>query len=423
MTSSTRSLDDGDSLKLNQYMVDRLKRSGYIQNSRIEEAYLTVSRHLFLPEVPLEEVYRNQPIVIKNEKEEIISTSTQPGAIAISLALLQVKPGQRVLEIGTGSGYNAALLAHLVGESGQVVTIDLDENLVQNARKNLAEAGFERVEVVCADGSFGCLTSAPFDRIISTGAVTDIFPAWQEQLHPEGQLLLPLSLGGPQVLVAFQPIDSYFVSSSVFVCDYMSLSGDNSRFEQVWQLGSQPGLNLIAEESLDIDADTIYSWLNQPSHDYPTSVEVTMEEIVQGLRYWLALQGKGWCILNAENDLTRSNIVPELYQVNHQNQVSITMGRVGRKSLSLLMRHTNKSASYQESFELGIRNFGSDQTLATELVNQIDAWDKAGRPLVRGLRVRAFKNEDDRAFDPRALILDRHWNRFLLDHPSFQIIS
>jgi protein-L-isoaspartate(D-aspartate) O-methyltransferase len=97
---------------------------------------------------------------------------------------------------------------------------------VQNARKNLAEAGFERVEVVCADGSFGCHTYAPFDRIISTAAVTDIFPAWQKQLHYEGQLLLPLSLGGPQVLVAFQTIDSYFVSSSVFVCDYMSLSGD-----------------------------------------------------------------------------------------------------------------------------------------------------------------------------------------------------
>jgi protein-L-isoaspartate(D-aspartate) O-methyltransferase len=423
MTSSTRSLGNSDSLKLHQYMVDRLKRSGYIQNSRIEEAYRAVPRHLFLPEVPLEEVYRNQPIVIKNEKEEIISTSTQPGAIAISLALLQVQPGQRVLEIGTGSGYNAALLAHLVGESGQVVTIDLDENLVQNARKNLAEADFERVEVVCADGSFGCPTYAPFDRIISTAAVTDIFPDWQEQLHPEGQLLLPLSLGGPQVLVAFQAIDSYFVSSSVFVCDYMSLSGDNSRFEQVWQLGSQPGLNLIAEESLDIDADTIYNWLNEPSHDYHTSVEVTMEEIVQGLRYWLALQEQGWCILNAKDDLARSNIVPELYQANSQNYFSITIGRVSRKSLSVLMRHTNKSASYQESFELGIRNFGFDQTLATELVNQIEAWDKAGRPLVRGLRVRAFKNEDERAFDPRALILDRHWNRFLLDHPSFQIIS
>lgn len=206
MTSSTRSLGNGDSLKLHQYMVNRLKRSRYIQNSRIEEAYRAVPRHLFLPEVPFEEVYRNQPIVIKNEKEEIISTFTQPGAIAISLALLQVKPGQRVLEIGTGSGYNAALLAHLVGESGQVVTIDLDENLVQNARKSLAEEGFE--------------------RIISTAAVTDIFPAWQEQLHSEGQLLLPLSLEGQQILVAFQAIDSYFVSSSVFVCDSMSLSGD-----------------------------------------------------------------------------------------------------------------------------------------------------------------------------------------------------
>lgn len=136
----------------------------------------------------------------------------------------------------------------------------------------------------------------------------------------------------------------------------------------------------------------------------------------------MALQEKGWCILNAEDDLARSNIVPKLYQANRQNYVSITMGRVSRKSLSVLMRHTNKSASYQESFELGIRNFGFDRTLATELVNQIEAWDKAGRFLVRGLRVRAFKNEDDRAFDPRALILDRSWNRFLLDHPSFQII-
>src|SRR5581483_5459570 len=114
--------------------------------------------------------------------------------MAIMLEQLQLKPGLRVLEIGAGTGYNAALMAHIVGETGQVITIDIDEDIVYNARLHLVTAGFERVQVICADGGAGYAHAAPYDRIILTVGASDITPAWRDQMKPNGRLLLPLTL-------------------------------------------------------------------------------------------------------------------------------------------------------------------------------------------------------------------------------------
>src|SRR5260370_1798721 len=119
--------------------------------------------------------------------------------MAIMLEQLALQPGQRVLEIGAGTGYNAALIAQIVGKSGQVVTVDIDEDVASSARQQLAAAGFDRVDVHCADGGFGYPEAAPYDRIILTASAWDIAPAWFKQLSPAGRLVLPLSLRqGPE---------------------------------------------------------------------------------------------------------------------------------------------------------------------------------------------------------------------------------
>jgi hypothetical protein len=118
-----------------------------------------------------------------------------------------VRPGQRVLEVGAGSGYNAALLATLVGPGGLVVSVELDDQVARSARAALAQGGY-RVQVATADGRHGWAAQAPFDRIIVTASTDDVPRAWFDQLVGGGRLVLPLRFGRrwflPQAVVALR---------------------------------------------------------------------------------------------------------------------------------------------------------------------------------------------------------------------------
>src|SRR4030081_2626179 len=108
------------------------------------------------------------------------------------LEQLDLRPGHHVLEIGAGTGYNAALMARIVGPAGAVTAVDIDEDLIARAAVHLAEAGVSGVELVAADGALGYPTGAPYDRIVLTVGSSDIRPEWVAQLGPGGRLLLPL---------------------------------------------------------------------------------------------------------------------------------------------------------------------------------------------------------------------------------------
>lgn len=210
---------------LYQPLADELKRLGFIRTPLVESAFRNVPRHLFLPGVPLEEVYQNQAIITKRIAGKPVSSSSEPAMMAIMLEQLGLQPGHRVLEIGAGTGFNAALMSHIVGETGQIITVDIDTEIAEAARKNLAAAGFNRVQVICEDGGNGYATAAPYDRIILTVGAWDITPAWREQLKPNGRLLLPLSLKTRQVSVAFKPAGNHLVSLSIVPCGFMQLRG------------------------------------------------------------------------------------------------------------------------------------------------------------------------------------------------------
>ncbi len=226
MDANTKQGNQVDIAASRQALADHLKQIGVIQSALVEAAFRAVPRHLFLPGVPLDQVYEDQHIPIKYESGVSISASSQPTIMAMMLEQLALASGQRVLEIGAGTGYNAALMAHIVGATGQVITLDVDEDLVVQARTNLAVAGFEHVMVVCGDGAFGYPSSAPYDRIILTVGAWDILPAWRDQLAPDGRLVLPLTiLPGQQVSVAFEPRDDYLQSVSAMPCGFMPLRG------------------------------------------------------------------------------------------------------------------------------------------------------------------------------------------------------
>src|SRR5580698_8697828 len=172
------------------------------RDPRVAKALLEVPRHLFLPGVPLDEVYADEAIVTKrDEGGKPVSSSSQPALMAHMLDQLDLKPGHRVLEIGAGTGYNAALIAHVVGPDGLVVTVDLDEDLTEAAREHLAAAGYPKVVVHTGDGADGYQEQAPYDRIIATVALSDLPPAWLRQAGPGALIVLPFDVRGAQMLV------------------------------------------------------------------------------------------------------------------------------------------------------------------------------------------------------------------------------
>jgi protein-L-isoaspartate(D-aspartate) O-methyltransferase len=212
--------------RLNQILVDKLKNQGFIQSPEIEAAFLSVQRHLFLPNLPLEEVYQDEAIITKRLNGKSVSSSSQPAMMAIMLEQLNLQPGDQVLEIGAATGYNAALMAHIVGAKGQVITLDIDEDIVKNARRHLEIATAKQVEVICADGGFGYPDFAPYDRIILTVGAWDIAPAWQQQLKPSGRLVLPLTLiANNELSIAFDMVENNLVSVSSKKCGFIKMRG------------------------------------------------------------------------------------------------------------------------------------------------------------------------------------------------------
>jgi len=212
--------------QLQDQLITELKQRKALTVPTVEMAFRAIPRHLFLPDVPIEQAYQNQAIPTKHQDDQAISSSSQPSIMAVMLEQLALAPGQRVLEIGAGTGYNAALMAHLVGSQGEITSMDIDDDIVANARQHLDRAGYEHVRVICGDGARGYPDAAPYDRIILTVGTWDILPAWIEQLQLQGRLVVPLTIvPGVMLAVAFEQRESVWKSVHVAVCGFMPLRG------------------------------------------------------------------------------------------------------------------------------------------------------------------------------------------------------
>ncbi len=420
MEPATTTAGDGNVPALQHALVATLKHNGLLRSPRLEAAFQPVPRHVFLPGVPLKDVYRDGAVSTKHRDGVTISSSSQPSMMAIMLDQLDLQPGQRVLEIGSGTGYNAALIAHIVGDTGHVVTIDIDEDLVDRARAHLVGAGFAQVRVVCADGALGYHDAAPYDRIILTAAAWDIAPAWREQLRPGGRLVLPLGIRGYQESVAFMHNGDYLVSVARHGCGFMPVRGSLAGPETSLDLGPEPGLLLTVADRNQVDAAATYRVLTGPHCDWPIGVHVTAQEVGESLRFWLAAREPGVCSVGASGKITTRGVVP--YLVGIRDQYCFSGGLLERGAVALLMRPPGEMPALDTAphldaapFDLFVRSFGPDDSLAHHLMAQVTAWDTAGRPGTNRLRMKVYPKQVHYTPAPHELVIEKPWNWLVFD--------
>lgn len=168
-------------------LVNSLKLQGIIKSKEVEKAFLKVPRHLFVPENLLDSAYVDSPLPIGFGQ-----TISAPHMVAIMLELLELRIGQKVLEVGAGSGWNACLIAEIIGNKGKVFTIERIEGVADFARKNIERAGYRNVEVIVGDGTLGYEKEKPYDRIIVTAASPIVPEPLIAQLNKNGILLAPV---------------------------------------------------------------------------------------------------------------------------------------------------------------------------------------------------------------------------------------
>ena len=190
---------DGPAAALRHALVDRLVAAGTVRSPAVEEAMRTVPRERFVRDLDAGAVYEDRPQLVKAGRDETLSTISQPTMVAIMLELAELSPGDRVLEIGSGSGYNAALLGTIVGPTGAVVGVDIEEDLTRRAEETIGGLGLHHVEVHTGDGRRGWPDGAPYDCVMATVGVDEIPAAWREQVADGGRLLVPVN--GPRQLV------------------------------------------------------------------------------------------------------------------------------------------------------------------------------------------------------------------------------
>jgi protein-L-isoaspartate(D-aspartate) O-methyltransferase len=341
-----------------------------------------VPRHEFLPGLGAAQAYQDASVVTKSDADGLpVSAGTQPALMAVMLDQLGVAPGQRVLEIGTGTGYNAALLAHLVGDQRSVVTVEVDGELAERARAALASAGFGGITVLCTDGAVGAPELAPFDRIIVTAGVWDIPPAWLSQLAVGGRIVLPLSVRGIQLSVALARDGGHWTSRSACRCVMIAVAGAFAGPESGPPLGPQPGLHAYVVDGGAPDPDELYEALSGPAVEVATGLRVADRRELGDLDLWLTLTEPG---------LSRVNMLGR-----HEGKAGPAQRRIaGLLPLGGLVRAAgagpfavaavSRAAADRNRgapFEAVVQGYGpGGAALAARLAGRATAWDEQGRP-------------------------------------------
>ena len=225
----------GESNEPAERMVRLQVESRQVKDPRVLEAMRRVPRHLFIPSGGRAAAYEDRPVPIGHGQ-----TISQPYIVAFMTELLELRGGERVLEIGTGSGYQTAILSELCS---RVFSMERIAPLALRARQTLEELGCRNVWIRVGDGSVGWVEEAPFDRIIAAAAAPSIPPALRDQLADNGLLVIPVGeMKGAQELVVARRIGSTVTVRESIGCRFVPLLGKGAFTDRPGPVaGPQPG--------------------------------------------------------------------------------------------------------------------------------------------------------------------------------------
>lgn len=359
-------------VELREALVRELRSAGMITSDVVEAAFRTVPRHEFVPPgTPLEQVYAiDHSVATKRDEHGAIVSSVSAAYIQVRMIeQAQLCPGANVLEVGSG-GYNAALLAEVVGPEGQVVSVDIDPEVIDRARALLEAAGYgDRVTVLQADAEHGLPGTGQFDAIIVTAGAWDIPPAWRDQLSGNGTLVVPLRMNGITRTIAFRREGDHLVSTSAEVAGFVPMQGDGQHPEQVVALTDATGhqVKLRFDEQAPEEPGLLEGVLTRGRAEVWSGVTIEHGVSFADLHLWFASRMAGFCKLAAE----------EGTELAADRKGWFPFGVVRGDSFALL---AVRPALAGTGVEFGARGYGPHgEAAASAMVEQVLAWDRSAR--------------------------------------------
>ena len=384
-------------------MVAELRELGAIRSDRVADAIGAVLRHLFAPGEPLERAYAAKTILQtkRDERGVAISMVSAPDIQAMMLEQARIEPGMRVLEIGSG-GYNAALLAELVGETGQVTTVDIDPEVIDRTQRCLTAAGYVKIITVVADAHGGVPQHAPYDRVIVTTSAGDIPPAWTEQLAEGGRIVVPLRMRGLTRSVVFERTGDRLVSNGYELCSFVPMQGIGTPTERLICLdGDQVSLRVDADQP--VDADRLRHALAQSRVTAWSGVTSGADGRFDGLHLWLAMTLPTSGVLTAQKEAVARGVVAHAWALGMPT--TLNQGSFAYLGLSPITPDSTTR-------EFGAYGHGPDaEKLAHQVIRHIQSWDGTNLEA----RIEAYPpGTPDNQLPEGALILDKKHTRIVI---------
>lgn len=297
-------------------MVDALREPGALGGQslspEVERALRTVPRHVFAPEVDLEQAYDPFTAVVTKYDQHgaAISSVSAPQVQAMMLQQAQLQPAHRVLEVGSG-GYNAALIAELVGPSGEVTTLDIDPEVTERAGRLLKDTGYGLVGVVTADAAQGLFEHAPFDAIIVTVGAWDMPRAWVEQLVEGGRLVVPLRMRNLSRSIGFVRAGEYLTSTSVLMCGFVPMQGEDEHQETLVLVNGTGEIALRFDDEVPEGPHLLVNAVRTPRTEVWSGATVVLQELIGALQLYLATTLPGFCTMAVDPDLDTGLVAPD----------------------------------------------------------------------------------------------------------------
>jgi len=195
-------------------------RNGVIKDNRVIKAFMDIKRELFVPEEYKLHAYGDYPVTIPGGQ-----TISQPTTVLLMTEALDIKHGNKVLEVGAGSGYQAAILSKLVENKGKIITTEIISELIDYANANLKKARIKNVKIIHTDGSQGYEKEAPYDRIIVTAACPKIPKPLVDQLKEDGLIVAPVGSRYSQQVIKGKKIKGQLITESMGEFMFVPLRG------------------------------------------------------------------------------------------------------------------------------------------------------------------------------------------------------